>query len=199
MSAKGKALEKTEFSLDCGLQGEEVLTCMEEIQRNIEREKDAQDQVKRCLRQQVLNRFYAHEDVDTDHQSGGLRRCSSSETLDGPGSSFNLNLELSEDCIGNRAAVTQALAKTAYAHKDLALRALSAHPSDQFRILLKGMRFEGLYAEQRKGVYRKVYGLKGTPESFSVREVSAAFCFSSGQYVGVDKWSTTVDAVVLYN
>jgi hypothetical protein len=98
------------------LQGDEVKCCMVEIQRNIERERDTQEQRKLTLRQQVLKRFYAPEDNDTDRHSTGLKRCSSSETLNGPGSSFTLTQELSVDSRTNREVIIQALTSTAKTH-----------------------------------------------------------------------------------
>jgi hypothetical protein len=167
---------------------------MLEIQMNIEKEKDTQASLKRSLRQQVLQRFYAHEDVDTDRQSTSLKRCSSSETLNGPGSSFTLTQELSVD--SNRAVITQALTATAKAHKELALRALSKHSGQQFRIVLKEMKFEGLYVEERKGIFKRIWGLKASPESFTMKQVSGAFRFSSNRFVSTDK-RAQVDAVTL--
>mmetsp|Transcript_20922 Transcript_20922/g.38773 ORF Transcript_20922/g.38773 Transcript_20922/m.38773 type:complete len:288 (-) Transcript_20922:1916-2779(-) len=180
-----------------GIQGEEVQICMIEIKKNIEREKDTKENLKRRLRQQVLKRFYAAEDNDTDRQNDMMKRCSSSETLNGPGSSFTLTQELSLDSRSNRESVTRAIVKTASAHKEQALRALSKHTGNQFRIVLKSMKFEGLYAEDRPGLFKKLCGLKLSPEFFSAKQVTVAYSFSGNHFVTVDKRAHQVDAVAL--
>lgn len=181
-----------------GVQGEEVQLCMAEIQKNIEREKDSQENFKRKLRLQVLKRFYANEDTETGHQSSQLKHCSSSETLNGPGSSFTLTQELSIDNLTNRDTVSRAIAKTATAHKEQALRALSKNSCNQFRIVLRGLKFEGLYAEERDGVFKKLCGLKSCPEIFSAKQVVTAYRFSINHFVVVDKKAVQVDAVALH-
>lgn len=188
--------QKSSPDVSC-IQTEDVQTCMSEIMKSIEREKDTQEHLKRNLRQQVLKRFYAQDDNDTDRQGEVLKRCSSSETLNGAGSSFMLTQELSIDNSSNRETVVRALTKTASAHKDQAMRALSKHSGDQFRVLLKGMKFEGLYAEDRPGVFKKLWGLKVCPEQFSAKHIATAFRFSGKNFVAVDKRSLQVDAVAL--
>jgi hypothetical protein len=66
----------------------------------------------------------------------------------------------------NRAVITQALTATAKAHKELALRAFSKHTGEHLRILLKGMNFEGLYVEERKGTFKKIWGFKQVSGTF---------------------------------
>jgi hypothetical protein len=59
------------------------------------------------------------------------------------------------------------------------------------------MKFEGLYAQERPGTFKKIWGFKASPESFSVKQVMTAFRYSGNHFVPVDKKALHVDAVAL--